>query len=163
MAKSEMEEMTNNTIANGGILAKLYFDMQSEKEDELQPLMVDLVNNKLLKSTGVLYCFGEIDEPIKLDKEYSTSAIVTGLFKDLGALINVAFNFAPAGLEILKPEKELRVKSSELQGILLDLSNISVAYSQYILSRVLSSSDYEKVMNDMKNRQELGKRLMEKK
>lgn len=52
MAKSEVEEVTQKTVARGGILAKLYFDMQSEKPEDLQPLMADLINNRLLKSPG---------------------------------------------------------------------------------------------------------------
>lgn len=163
MAKSEMNEMTEQTIAKGGVLARLYFDMESEKEDDLQPILTDLINNRLLKSEGVLYCYGAIDEPIKLEKTYETNAIVTALFKDIGAIINVAFNFAPAGIEVLKPEKEIKIKPNELQGVLLGLSNISVTYSQYILSRVLIKEDYDKVMHEMENREKLGKRLMEKK
>jgi hypothetical protein len=165
MAKSEVEELTDKTIARGGILAQLYFDMQSADQSELQPLMTDLINNKLLKSVGVIYCFGAIDEPIKLPKEdvYSTTSQLTILFKDLGALINATFNFAPAGVEILRPNKEYTVKVPELQSLLLDLSNISVNYSHYILSRVLSKEDYEKVNRDMERRKELGKTLLEKK
>jgi hypothetical protein len=163
MANSQVDQLTEETIRKGGILAKLYFDMESEKAEDLQPLMTDLINNRLLKAVGVVYCVGVIEEPIKLEKTYSTSATVTGLFKDIGSIINVAFNFAPAGLEILKPNGEIRIKANELQAILLDLAQISVNYSQYILSRVLSKEDYEKVTRDMKNREELGKKVLGKK
>lgn len=98
MAKSQIDELTDETISKGGILAKLYFDMESEKKEDLQPIMTDLINNRLLKAVGVVYCVGVIEEPIKVDKNYSTNATVTGLFKDIGSLINVSFNFAPAGL-----------------------------------------------------------------
>lgn len=163
MAKSEVDAVTSKVIESGGILAKLYFDMESEKEEELQPLMTDLINNRLLKSPGVVYCFGSIDQPIKTEKSYSTNAVVTCLFKDIGSMINISFNFAPAGVEIIKPEKELRIKTNELQSLLLDIANVSINYSQYILSRVLSKDDYDKVMEDIKNREDLGKRLAEKK
>ncbi len=163
MSKSEVDQVTDETVGKGGLLVRLYFDMQSEKEEELQPLMVDMINNKLLKSPGVVYCFGAIDEPLKREDGYSTSAIVTALFKDIGALINITFNFAPAGMEVLKPEKEFKIKPAALQAVLLDISNISVAYSHYILSKVLNKEDYDKVLKDMKNREELGKKLIEKK
>lgn len=162
MAKSEVEELTEQTLAKGGILAKLYFDMESEKQEDLQPLMTDLINNRLLKSAGVVYCYGSIEEPIKTEKSYSTSASVVGLFKDISSIVNVAFNFVPAGIEIIKPLGEIRIKSSELQALLLDLANVSINYSQYILSRVLSKEDFEKVMKDMQNREQLGKRVMDK-
>ncbi len=165
MSKTEVDELTEKTIAKGGILAKMYFDMQSETGDDLTPLMIDLVNNRLLKTTGVLYCTGAIDAPIKLEKEnvYSSSAIVTALFNDIGALINVAFNFAPAGVEILKPTKDYHIKIGDLQSLLLDVSNISVNYSHYILSKVLDPAEFAKVESDMKGRAELGKRMLEKK
>ncbi len=163
MSKSEVEEVTHKTLAKGGVLTKLYFDMQSEKQDDLQPLMADLINNRLLKSPGVVYCFGAIDEPIKTDKTYSTSAIVTVLFKDLWSLVNVAFAFTPAGVEIMKPEREYVLRPGDLQSLVLNVASVSLDYSNYILSRALSKEDYAKLINDMKHREELGKRLMERK
>ncbi len=88
--------------------------------------------------------------------------MVTTLFKDLGALIGVAFNFIPAGVEIIKPEKELVLKSSELQSIILDIAQISIGYMQYIISRSLTKEDLEKVQADLKAREELGKKLLGK-
>jgi hypothetical protein len=161
MPKSDVEEVTQKAISKGGILAKLYFDMESEKQEDLQPLMADLINNRLLKTQGVIYCYGAIDEPIKLKETYSTSAIVTVLFQDLWSLINVAFSFTPAGVEVLKPEKEYVIKSGNLQTLLLNVAEVSLGYADYILSRVLSKEDYEKVISEVKNRAELGKRLIE--
>ena len=162
MPKSEVNEITEKTIKKGGILAKLYFDMQSEKKEDLQPLMTDLANNRLLKSPGVIYCFGAINEPISLGDRYSTSAELTVLVKNLGALIAIAFNFAPAGVEVLEPKGRYELTTSELQSILIDLSQTSLEYSSYILSRVMKKEDYEKIKEEIKGREELGKRYMKK-
>lgn len=162
MAKSDVEEVTEKTIRSGGILTKLYFDMQSEKSEELQPLMADLINNRLMKAPGVIYCFGSIDEPIKLKDVYSTNAIVTVLFKDLGAVINVVFNFSPIGIEIMKPEGDFVIKSRDLTSLLVSLSQISAEYSKYILTKVMTGEELEKVKKDLSSRAEQGKRLMEK-
>lgn len=162
MAKSEVTEVTQKALKTGGLLTKLYFDMQSEKPDELQPLMTDLINNQLLKAPGVIYCFGTIDEPIKLRDVYSTNAIVTALFKDIGALVNVVFNFSPIGIEILKPEGEYVVKISDLNGVLVSLSQISAEYSKYILTKVLTKEDLEKINTSLEAREEMGKRLIKK-
>ncbi len=163
MKKESVEEVTKRVLESGGILAKLYFDMQSEKPDDLQPLMAEMVNEKILKTPGVVYCYGSIDEPIKLDDStYSTSAVLTILFKDFAALINVAFNYTPAGVEILKPEKEYLLKTSEMQSIALDVAQISVNYAQYILSKVLSKEDFEKIKESLERREKLGKELLEK-
>ncbi|MDE1825173.1 MAG: hypothetical protein KGH61_00620 [Candidatus Micrarchaeota archaeon] len=163
MAKSEVEELTRKTLESGGLLVKLYFDMQSEKAEDLQPVMTDLVSNKLLKAPGVIYCVGEIEEPIKLGDKYSTSAAVTALMKDLGALINVTFNYVPVGVEVLKPDKEFVLKTAQLQSVLVDISQVAMQYSEYILSRVMTSEDYEKIKKDFENRELVGKKLLEKK
>ena len=160
MAKSEVNEVTQKAVKSGGLLTKLYFDMQSKDKDELQPLMTDLINNRLLKAPGVIYCTGAIEEPILLEDVYSTSAVMNVLFKDLGALVNVVFNFAPIGIEILKPEGEYTVKISDLNGVMVSLSQISTEYSKYILTKVLSKEDLANVNTSLKAREELGKRLL---
>ncbi len=163
MPKSEVEETTDKTISRGGILARMYFDMQSEKPDDLQPLMAELINNRLMKAQGVVYCYGSIDEPIKSGDLYLTNAVMTILLKDIAALINIAFNFTPAGIEILKPTKEYVLKIPELQSLMLDIAQISVNYSKYILERTLSKEDYERIMRDIANREALGRKLLEDK
>ena len=40
MAKAELDRVTEEKILKGGVLAKLYFDMQDKDKDKLQPLMV---------------------------------------------------------------------------------------------------------------------------
>lgn len=162
MTKQDMEIIEDKALKSGGVLCRLYFDMQSEKQDDLQPLMTDLVNNRLLKVPGVLYCFGSIDEPIMLKDVYSTNAIVTVLFKDLGAAVNVVFNFSPVGIEILKPAGDYVIKPRDLTSLLISLSQISSEYSKYILTNVMSGEELEKVKKDLNSRAEQGKRLIEK-
>jgi hypothetical protein len=163
MSNSEVDQITRETLEKGGILAKLYFDMQSEKQDDLQPIMADLINNRLLKIKGVVYCYGSIDEPIKIDSVYTTNAEVTALFIGIGPMITVIFNFVPAGIEIIKPERELRLKINELQSLMLEMSQISLDYSKYILEKVMTKEDYAKVMEHMRNREDIGRKLLEKK
>lgn len=161
--KKQVEEVTKQTVDKGGLLVKLYFDMESERQEDLQPLMVDLINNRLLKAPGVVYCAGAIDEPVKLKDTYSTSAEVTALFDGLWPLINVMFTFSPAGIEIIRPSKDYALKMPELQTLLLNVAQISMEYNNYILSRILKPEDFEKIKEQMKSREDLGKKLMEKK
>ncbi len=163
MAKSEMEEITQKTLEKGGLLANLYFDMQGPNADSLQPLMADLINEKLLKTPGVVFCVGSIEEPLKVGEAYSTSAIVTLLAKDIGTFITIIFNFAPAGIEILKPEHEYRLQIAELQSIMLQLSQVSMDYSEFILKKVLKPEDFENLKTNIEMREKLGKKLLEKK
>lgn len=159
--KSDLDLVTEEKIRSGGILVKLYFDIQDKDKDKLQPLLTDLINNRLMKSKGVVYCYGKILEPMGKEDLFITSAIVTVLTDSIGALINIMFNFAPAGLEVLRPEKEIFIKASELQSLLLDISNISITYSKYILERVMDKSEAEMIRKQLENRAELGKKLVE--
>ena len=163
MAKKEIDEVTEKTLSKGGLLVRMYFDMHGETPDELQPIMTDLINNKLLKAPGVVYCFGGIDEPVKSGDLYSTSAIVTTLLSNLESLVGVVFSFAPVGIEVIKPDGQYVMRKNDIQSLMLALSDISISYSNYILQKTLSPEDYAKVQVDMTLRKEMGKKLIEKK
>ncbi len=163
MAKSDVEILTEEKISKGGVLAKLYFDMQHKEGDKLQPLLVELINEHLLKEKGVIYCYGAIEEPMEQGGISITSAALTMLFESFMPLVNVAFNYAPAGIEILKPNKEMTFKISDLQSLLMDLSQVSVNYSKYIAEHVLKPEDMVGVDEMLTRRLALGKKLIEKK
>jgi hypothetical protein len=163
MAKSDVDRLTEEKVGKGGVLARLYFDMQSKNRDDIQPALVELINEHLLKERGVVYCYGTVDEPLEKEGTFITSAIVTVLVETFITLVNIAFNYSPAGVEILKPDKEMYFKPGELQSMLLDISQISLSYSRYVLEKVLKPEDLEKINAQMENRALVGKRLMEKK
>jgi hypothetical protein len=163
MAKSDVERVTEEKIAQGGVLVQLYFDMQDTNKEKLQPLLVDLINGRLMKERGVVYCYGSIEEPIEKKGIYITSATVTMLFDSFFPLVNIAFSYSPAGIEILKPTNEMSFKMFELQAMLMDISQISIDYSKYVMEKVMSPEDLEKIKIQMDNRSEIGKRLLEKK
>ncbi|MGI0100787.1 MAG: hypothetical protein ACREBH_03685 [Candidatus Micrarchaeaceae archaeon] len=163
MPKSDVDKVTEEKIAKGGLLVKFYFDMQSEDKEKLQPILVDLINERLMKEKGVVYCFGSVEEPLEKGGIWITSAIVTVLFDSFVPLIGISFRYAPAGIEILKPMNEISFKMFELQAMLMDLSQISLDYSKYILEKVLKPEDLEKIRGQLENRAETGKKILEKK
>jgi hypothetical protein len=163
MAKSDVDKVTDEKIAKGGILVKLYFDMQDKDKDKLQPLLVDLVNERLMKEPGVVYCYGAVEEPLEHEGIYITSATVTMLFEKFQPLVGIAFKYSPAGIEILRPENTMQFKTFDLQAMLMDLSQISLDYSKYILEKVLKPEDIEKIKGQLDNRMEIGKKMLEKK
>ncbi len=161
MAKSDVDRLTEEKVAKGGVLARLYFDMQSSNREELQPALVELINEHLLKEKGVVYCYGEVDEPLEREGTFVTSAMVTVLVESFFPLVNIAFNYSPVGVEILKPESEIHFRPNELQSMLLDLSSISLNYSKYVLEHVLKPEELAKISRQMENRTLLGKKLIE--
>ena len=162
MAKNDVERITEETVSKGGILVRFYFDMQDKDKDKLQPLMTNLVNEQLMKERGVVYVYGSIEEPLEKNGIYSTSAVITVLFSAFAPLVSISFKYAPAGLEILKPEKEIKFKPNELQSILMDLSQISMDYSKFIFEKLLKPEDMEKIKEQMQSRAELGKKFIDK-
>ena len=160
MAKSDVDRVTEEAMAKGGILVKMYFDMRHNERDKLQPLMTDLINERLMKEKGIVYCYGAIEEPLERDGIFITSGTVTVLFDSFLPLIGIAFSYAPAGIEILKPTKDISFKPMQLQSMLMDISNISINYSKYILERVLSPEEKEAIATHLNDRVELGKKLL---
>jgi hypothetical protein len=163
MAKSDVDRVTEEKIAKGGVLVKLYFDMQHKERDKLQPLLVDLINERLMKEPGVVYCYGSVEEPLEKDGIFITSAMVTMLFDKFQPLVGLSFKYSPAGIEILKPTNSMTFKTFELQAMLMDLSQISLDYSKYILEKALKPEDIENLRKQLDNRIDIGKRLLEKK
>ena len=102
-------------------------------------------------------------DPLERNGIFITSAMVTMLFEKFQPLVGVAFKYSPAGIEILKPENTMTFKTFELQAMLMDLSQISLDYSKYILEKVLKPEDVEKLNGELENRFETGKKLLEKK
>lgn len=161
MAKNDVEKVTEETVAKGGVLVKMYFDMRHNEKDKLQPLMTDLINERLMKEKGLVYCFGAIEEPLERDGIFITSGTVTVLFESFFPLVGIAFRYAPAGIEILKPAGSIQFRPMDLQRMLMDISDISINYSKYILERVLSPEEKDAVTKHLDDRAELGKKMID--
>lgn len=162
MAKSDVDRLTDEKVAKGGVLVKFYFDMQSPERDKLQPLMVNLINEHLLKEKGVVYCFGSVEEPLERQGVFVTSGIVTVLFESFQPLLSIVLRYAPVGIEVLRPEREVQIKTGEAQSMLMDVSQIAVDYSKFILEK-LKPEEVEAIRKQMDNRAEVGKQFLDKK
>ena len=91
---------------------------------------------------------------------YITSGTVTMLFDKFMPLIGIVFRYAPAGIEILKPDKEINFKINDLQSMLMDISQLSLDYSKFILEKVLKPEEIENFKTILENRVMLGKQLL---
>ncbi len=110
--KTDIEIITEEKISKGGILVKFYFDIQSNEKEKLQPVLVDLINNKLLKEKGVVYGYGRIHDPLEKNGVFITSAVVTLLFENFGSVIKTIFDYVPIGDRSIKAGKGATVKNS---------------------------------------------------
>jgi hypothetical protein len=159
--KKSVGEITDEAIADGGYLALLYFDLHAQSADEVKNIMVGFIS-KLTKEKGVIYAVGEIDSPMEKDNIFSTWAEVKMLAADFATLVRLAGQYAPIGVEILRPDS-VRLTLGEAQSALLDVSQVSHSFTRMIMERVLSKEEVEDYKKKMQSRAELGRRLLEKK
>ena len=159
--KKSVDEITDDAIKEGGYLAMVYFDLHGPTSDEVKNIMVGFLG-KLTHEVGVIYAVGEIDQPVEKGGMFSTWAEVKLLAKDFSTLVRIATQYSPIGIEILRPN-EVRLPLGEAQGVLLDISQISLNFTRMIMERVLSKEEVEVYKQKMAQRSELGRKLLEKK
>lgn len=160
MPKS-VEEITEEAIREGGILALLYFDLHANSKEAVKQLLVAALA-KLSQEPGVIYAVGEIDEPIESGDLFSSSAEVKILTKDYVSLQTICAQYAPIGIEILKPS-EIRLTLGEAQDALLKIGEAAHEYTRLILEKIMGPEDKKRYQQTLAQRAELGKRLLEKK
>jgi len=158
-----LEDLTNETVREGGVFAVLYFDMHSPEPEKLKQIATEFVG-RITSEPGVLFAQGEIQEPVKGEDEiYSTNAEVHVLTQTITSLVGISMRYGPIGVEILRPNNNLKVSLGEAHDILLLVSQNSFEFSRFVMNKVASPEDRDKFNRDAERRAEMGKRLLEKK
>lgn len=157
--KKSVDELTADTIAEGGYLTLIYFDLHAKSADEAKNLMVGFIS-KLTKEPGVVYALGEIDSPLEKDGIFSTWAEVKLLASDFATLVRIASQYSPIGIELLRPDR-VSLSIGDAQGVLLDVSQTSHNFTRMIMERVLSKEEAEEYKRKLEARIELGRKLVE--
>ena len=160
-AGKSVDQLTDEAIRDGGYLTLLYFDLHAKSDESVKNLMVGFIG-KLTRENGVIYAVGEIDKPMEKEGVFSTWAEVKLLARDFATLVRICSQYSPIGIEILRPDKA-SLSLGEAQGVLLDISQTSQNFTRMIFERMLSKEDKEDFEKKMAQREELGKRLLEKK
>ena len=160
MSNKSIDEINEQTVKKGGLLAVMYFDIHGNSPEIIQNSMVDMIA-KLTHEPGVVYATGSIDEPIEFEGMHSTSAEVKILTKDFNSIVSVCFRYGPIGIDIIKPE-ELKLSVPQLHEVLLNISQTSQEYSKFVYGKIMSAEDKEKFNKQLINRAELAKKLVEK-
>lgn len=157
---TSVDELNDKIVGKGGLLATMYFDIHGNSPEVIQNSMVDMIG-RLTQEIGVVYATGEIEKPIEYEKMYSTCAEVKLLVKDLNSLINVCFRYGPIGVDLLRPE-ELKLNIPQLHEILLNVSQTSQEYAQFMYNKIMTPEDKVSFNKQLINRAELAKRIIEK-
>ncbi len=170
-SKEDLEKLIGETTKHGAIYATLYFDAHGKTEELVRNSLIDFID-RLSKERGVLYCVGEILPPYAREKppaedgsesapSYSTSSEVKVLADSFATMLHVCFRYAPVGVEIISPQ-EVRLGLDQSHLALLDASNASQEFSEYLFRHVLKPEDIHVLDEQLVRRAELGKKLAEK-
>jgi len=155
----DIDKLTRDTIANGGVLAMLYFDIHGSSKEMLNNLGTGFID-KLLKEPGVVYALGEIQEPFEKDNLYSTSIEAKVLVKQFSHLVAICASYSPFSVEILRPDR-IDLTLDKAHELLMQISTITFEYKKYIIERVAKPAEIEQYKKSLANKIEIGKRRLE--
>ncbi|MFH0737656.1 MAG: hypothetical protein V1827_03820 [Candidatus Micrarchaeota archaeon] len=160
---NDVEKLTKDTIANGGVLAMLYFDIHAKTKELVQELGTGFINS-IIQKKGVVFALGEIDEPAggDGDKNYSSSIEVKILTRDFSTLAAICMAHSPYSVEILRPD-EVRLELSEVHKLLGTMSAITAEYKRYILTKLSKPEELLSMQDNLRKRAEMGRKLLKKK
>ena len=159
---SDVEKLTRDTVAQGGILAMLYFDIHAKTKELVQELGTGFIN-ELIHKPGVVFALGEIDEPTGGDekKNWSGSIEIKILTKNFATLASICMSNSPYSVEILRPD-EIRLKLSDVHSLLGTMSATTAEYKRYILTKLSNPEEIAQLQENLKRRADMGKDILKK-
>lgn len=158
--EKKLEDLFKQAVSRGAVLALYHFDAHGKDPEAVKNSLIEFVS-RLSNERGVLYCKGEIEAAIEREGMFSCASEVKILGENLNVLLNLALRYGPIAIEVLAPsEKKLDVQ--EIQNLLLDASQTSQDYANYILEKLMKPEDYSTLQQKLARRAELGKQLKEK-
>jgi len=159
----DVEKLTKETIANGGILAMLYFDLHAKTKELVQEIGTGFIDS-LVKKDGVVFALGEIDEPVGggEGKNWTSSVSVKILTKNFATLAGICMAHSPFSVEILRPD-EIRLPLNQAHDLLGTISAASAEYKRYIITKIAQPDELAQVHENLRRRAEMGKKILGRK
>jgi len=159
---NDAEKLTKDTVANGGVLAMLYFDIHAKSKEVVQELGAGFINSVIHKP-GVVFALGEIDEPVggEEGKNWSSSIELKVLTKDFATLAAICMAHSPYTVEILRPD-EIKLQLAEAHTLLGTMSAITAEYKKYILTKLSNPDELARLQENLRTRADMGKKILEK-
>ena len=157
MDKNPLMEKTEEVVSQGGLLARLYFDIHAKSKEGLKDLAVGF-SSTLKQAEGVVFAISEIEEPMEEQGTFSTYITATLLFEDPKSLFSFIIKHTPLSVEVLKPEK-LEVRASDLSEAALLVSSSLYDLKMKMYSTSLGQDEKSYIEQVIKHRQEIGRKL----
>lgn len=159
---NDVEKLTKDTIASGGVLAMLYFDIHAKTRELVQELGTGFINS-LIQKPGVVFALGEIDEPTggEEGRNWSASIEVKMLTRDFSTMAAVCMSNSPYSVEILRPD-EIRLDLNQAHELLGTMSATTAEYKRYILTKLSKPEELLQLQENLRKRAEMGKKILKK-
>lgn len=159
---SDVEKLTKDTIASGGVLAMLYFDIHAATKELVQDLGTGFINS-IIQKPGVVFALGEIDEPKggEEGKNWSSTIEVKVLTKNFTTLAGICMANSPFTVEILRPD-EIKLPLSVAHELLGNMSATTAEYKRYILTKLSKPEEILQLQENLKKRAEMGRKILKK-
>ncbi|NUN11659.1 hypothetical protein HUU53_03360 [Candidatus Micrarchaeota archaeon] len=161
VSESELKELINKACERGAVLALFHFDAHGRDAEGVRNALVDFLD-KISKEKGVLYCTGEITPPLEKDGYYSSTTEAKILGDKFETLLILSLKYGPIATEILQPSS-IKLSIDEMQGLLVDASQVTQEYTEYILKNILKGEEKENYHKKLELRAEAGKKIVEEK
>ncbi len=155
--KSLMER-ADEVVKRGGILAKLYFDIHAKSEEGLNNLAVGFTST-LDKEEGVVFAVSTIEKPMEEEGVFSSYVMSAVLFKDYVSFMQFVAKYTPLSVEIVKPEK-MELDANTIMETALFISEVLYDMKVKMYEKTLSPQEKAHVERMLKQREELGKKLL---
>ncbi|MFH1307081.1 MAG: hypothetical protein ABIH83_05525 [Candidatus Micrarchaeota archaeon] len=156
----KFEQLKHDVIRDGGFFVYFYFDMHAGNKEALQNIMVGFVS-KITKEAGVRMAVAEIDEPIKREELFSTTAKVSMLVSGFSDLMRLTMTYTPIGIEVEEP-LDAKIDAGEMQNALMGISATSQQLTYHILTKTMNEEQKKSFEKKMAAKGELGKKLRDR-
>jgi hypothetical protein len=159
----DVEKLTKETIANGGVLAMLYFDLHAKTKELVQEIGAGFIDS-LVKKDGVKFALGEIEEPVGggEGKNWTSSISVKILTKNFATLAGICMAHSPFSVEILRPD-EIRLPLNQAHDLLGTIAAASAEYKRYIITKISKPDELAQMNENLRRRAEMGKKILGRK
>ena len=148
---TDLTDKQREMIEDGGWLhSSLIIEIQGNDKEHVKASLDRLVE-KLKSEKGIDVYTTDFDEIQELkEKWYSLHVELKLLAKDFGRLTHVALTYSPSAIEILAPEKELKIPIGDAQNTLIDIANVvtSLAHAVFVQGGQLRKIQQEQGKKD---------------
>lgn len=150
-SKTYNEELdVDMKLSEGGVLARIYLEVQGTDLEAAKIALENTINTKLLAEENISVLTVNMYDIIKEEKAKYFSGVseIEFIADDFRWFVNTVLKYGPAAVEIIEPA-EVKLSSDMMHSVVADIADYAHLYSQQII-KLLKDPErkalYEKMM-----------------